>query len=83
MTHSIETSKGTFTVELITRDVPFFGTTFDSVIRKGRKVVAKIADLRQAGHGFAPSPWHNEIIGLTELEAVTLHKVAIKLHKAQ
>jgi hypothetical protein len=79
MTHSIETSKGTFTVSLSTLEVPFFGTTYDSVIRKGKKIVAVIADLRQAGHGFAPDPFHNEIIGLTEHEAITLHKVAIKL----
>ena len=80
--YNIETSKGTYAVELIIREVPFFGTSYNSVIRKGQKVVAKIEDLRQAGHGFAPSPWFNKIIGLTELEAVTLHKVAIKQHEA-
>lgn len=79
---NIETTKGIYSVELITREVPFFGTTYDSVIRKGRKVVAKISDLRQAGHGYAPSPWHNKIIGLSELEAVSLHRAAIKIHNS-
>jgi len=81
MTFSIETSKGTYTVELFTNEVPHFGTEYHSTIRKGRKVCAKIMDLRQTGHGFVPSPYHNEIVGLTEMQAILLHKRAISLSK--
>ena len=83
MTYNIETSKGTFSVELFTNEVTSFGTEYHSTIRKGKKVCAKIMDLRQTGHGFVPSPYHNQIVGLTELQAIILHKEAIKQHRAK
>tara|TARA_R110000823_G_scaffold114247_3_gene236389 strand:- start:526 stop:777 length:252 start_codon:yes stop_codon:yes gene_type:complete len=82
MTYSIETTIGTYKVEIQTNEVYSFGTEYHSTIRKENKVVAKIMDLRQVKMGFVPSPYHNEIIGLSEMQAVTLHRVAVKMHKA-
>ena len=84
MTINIDTIKGMYAVEITTREVPFFGTTYDSVIRKGGKVTARISDLRQAGHGFAPNPWHNDsLTGMSEIQAVMVHKEAIRIFKAK
>jgi hypothetical protein len=81
MTFSIETTQGTYKVEL-NKQIVFGGAVeFHSTIKMGRKVVGRIGDFRQAGMGFAPIG--GDLIGLSEWQAIKLHTIAIAQHKAQ
>lgn len=75
MTISIPTSHGTYKVELIKQTVFGGVVEYHSTIKMGRKVVGRIGDFRQTGHGFAPIG--ADLIGLSEMQAVTLHTLAI------
>tara|TARA_R110002126_G_C10212009_1_gene478125 strand:+ start:290 stop:592 length:303 start_codon:yes stop_codon:yes gene_type:complete len=81
MTYLINTALGNFNVDIHTNEVASFGTEYHSTIRKDDRIVAKVMDLRQVGKGFVPSPYHNKIIGLSEMQAITLHMQAITFLK--
>lgn len=79
MTFSIETTQGTFKATISTTQGGSFGTEYHSTIKQGNKVAAQVIDYRQVGMGFVPSTLN----GLSELQAVAIHKAAVAMFKAQ